>query len=177
MLNHVIKCLGVITMALTGIGCAGLPNPLDGDAAGPTQRADPRFYSSIAYAPASVPCCGTAATPVAATPRPSNVKPGEVWCYVKIAGEVRTREERRITCQGRWEWQRSASCEVPGAEPAATQAPQKRAELASGVSPGEVWCSVWIPPTYETRTIQEPAGCDRWEWRRTSECEVPDTAK
>ncbi len=159
-------CLVAVVLAAAGMaGCANLSDPL-GTAAAPAAGAG--TYTSIAYAPASQPCCGPA--PAA---RPAGVRPGEVWCYVKVPGEVCTQTERVLVSPGRWEWQRSASCEVPGTAPAGAQGPQVRKDLQSGVRPGEVWCQVWVPPVYETKTTTTPLSQDRWEWRRTSECDVP----
>ncbi len=165
-------CLfAVVLAAVCATGCTNLSDPLGPDD-GATAPAG--TYTSIAYAPASQPCCGP--TPAAAPARPAGVRPGEVWCYVKVPGEVCTRSERVLVAPGRWEWQRSASCEVPGTAPAGAAGPQVRRDLSSGVRPGEVWCQVWVPPVYETKTTTTPVSSDRWEWRRTSECDVPGTA-
>jgi len=178
-----MRTLAVILAALgacfTAACTGGLTNPFDGGSPPPAAANTGAFYTSIAYAPASRPCCAPAATPAPTPQRPSRVRPGEVWCYVKVLGEVRTREERRQICAGHWEWQRSPTCEVPGngTAPAAGQQPQVRREIASGIRPGEVWCSHWIPPTYATRTLEDRVSCDRWEWRRTPDCDVPTPAR
>ncbi len=164
-------CLfAVVSIAFLAAGCSSVSDPF-GTAAAAAPQAAPATagtYTSIAYAPASRPCCA----PTAAAPaRPAGVRPGEVWCYVKVPGEVRTHTEQLCTTPGRWEWKRTTDCEVPGNAPAAG-GPQVRGDL-SGVRPGEVWCSVWVPPVYRTKTTTVPISKDRWEWRRTTECDVP----
>jgi hypothetical protein len=41
------------------------------------------------------------------------------------------------------------------------------------IRPGEVWCKVIRPATYDERTEREVICGPHWEWRRTSECDVP----
>jgi len=160
-----IRLVLCLLAASSTVGCANLTDPF-----GPLEDAAPAdggagTYTSIAFAPASQPCC-------AAPARPAGMRPGEVWCYVKVPGEVRTDTETVCTSPGHWEWMRSTECEVPGTAPAG-DGPTTRQDLSSGVRPGEVWCQVWIPPVYETKTHTTCLSQDRWEWRRTSECDVP----
>jgi len=164
-----MKTICLLLVSVFASCCAtGCATATDAAAAGPP----PGSYTSIAFAPASVPCCA----PTAAPARPAGVRPGEVWCYVKVPGESCTNSQQVLIQPGRWEWKRTTDCEVPGATPDSgkpmTGVPQTRTDL-QGVRPGEVWCSVWIPPVYETKTTVTQQSTDRWEWRRTRECDVP----
>jgi len=200
--------------------------------------------------PAPAPVCEPAPVADVVAERPTNVHPGEVWCYVRVPAVTRTEEERICVSQASYREvqvpavtkqverrlctrQESVRYEEIPAQfedrheqicvaPARTEWARvdcNPTKLREREQVGECWTlreiapqyqdkatrvctrqasrrAIPVPAEYETRwetVVVEPARVDRipvpaaydtrlkevvvsgprWEWRRTSECEVP----
>ena len=167
MLRLQIAALAVSVFVLAG--CATQAAPA---AAGPV--ADGGWLggqTSIAYpvAPGSVAPTTVVVTSAAGGPPVDaglqQIRPGEVWCKVVRPAVYDERVEQVPLCGPRWEWRRTTECDVPGAAPVSANPAQ--------AAPGQVWCYVQVPGTYETKTTRLLLCPERVEWRRTTECDVP----
>ncbi len=262
--NRLSACVAAAAVLLLAAGCSCLPDLPDlpdapdvgglfGDNCAPPAVAEAPCDPPPVVEPICEPTPQAAPVADVAAERPSNVRPGEVWCYVRVPAVTRTEEERICVRQATYQeiqvpaqtqqverkvCVRQASVQyedIPAAfedrheqictAPARTEwarvdcAPT---HLREREQVGECWTlreiapqfqtkttrvcvrqasrrEIPIPPEFETRletVVVQPARVDRipvpaeyetrlkevvvqgprWEWRRTSECEVPDAA-